>query len=267
MKQTIYPFKQLFSGGLLCIAVVVAAYLFEVFFPGMYMNAFSYSIYLSFWMVLLVGALLWTLRKPGIQGLGAEITDWQIIAAFLLFVADRIYNTMPKEVHQVVDPVLSTYTLPALVIGSIIVTTLIKFSISLYRRLEDVRKQNILQTQKIQQLLDVPPTQHKNCKLIRKLIINESIAQLSASENLQLVEECQIIDLVFFNWLRKQHLQQPPPPRDIILCVLIRMLKTKEEILAIFCITNENYRVMKSRARKRLGIEDDDWETFLRELK
>ncbi|WP_247646056.1 hypothetical protein [Bacteroides faecichinchillae] len=174
---------------------------------------------------------------------------------------------MPKEVHEVVGPMLSTYTLPILIIGSLIVTGLIKFSTSLYKRLENERKQNALQTQRIQQLLDTPPTQHKSCRLIRKLIINESIAQLSASENLQLVEECQIIDLAFFNWLRKQQLPQTPPPRDIILCVLIRMLKTKEEILTIFSITNENYRVLKSRARKRLGIEDDDWETFIKKLK
>ena len=267
MKQTIYPFKQLLSGGLLCVMVVIAAYLFETYFPGMYVDAFSSSIYLSFWMVLLVGALLWTFREPKIQGLASEITDWQLIAAFLLFVADRIYVNMPKEIHQDIAPVLSTYTLPALIIGSLVVVGLIKFANSLYRRLEDERKQNVLQIQRIQELLASPPSEQKSCELIRKLIMNDSISQLSASENLKLVEECQIIDLTFFNWLRKQHLQQTPPPRDIILCILIRMLKTKEEILTILGITNDTYRVMKSRARKRLGIKDDDWETFLKELK
>ena len=153
MKRTIYPFKQLLSGGLLCVIVVIAAYLFEVLFPGMYVDAFSSSVYLSFWMVLLVGAMIWTFREPGIHGIASEITDWQLIAAFLLFVADRIYVMMPKEVHEVVGPMLSTYTLPILIIGSLIVTGLIKFSTSLYKRLEDERKQNILQTQRIQQLL------------------------------------------------------------------------------------------------------------------
>ncbi|MDD3038294.1 hypothetical protein [Bacteroides sp.] len=267
MKQIIYPFKQLLSGGLLCIGVVIVAYLFEIFFPGMYVNAFSSSIYLSFWMVLLVGALIWTFREPGVKGLASEITDWQLIAAFFLFVSDRIYNAMPKEIHRDIAPVLSTYTLPILIIGSLIVAGIIKFSTSLYRRLEDERRQNALQTQRIQQLLDSPPTQYKSCLLIRKLIKNESIILLSASDNLQLVEECQIIDLAFFNWLRKQNLPQTPPPRVIILCVLIRMLKTKEEILTILDMTNDTYRVMKSRARKRLGIEDEDWETFLKEIK
>lgn len=73
--------------------------------------------------------------------------------------------------------------------------------------------------------------------------------------------------MAFFNWLRKQQLPQTPPPRDIILCILIRMLKKKEEwILIILGITNDTYRVMKSRARKRLGIDDDNWETFIKEL-
>lgn len=44
------------------------------------------------------------------------------------------------------------------------------------------------------------------------------------------------------------------------------MLKRKEEILTILGITNDTYRVMKSRARKRLGIDDDNWETFIKEL-
>lgn len=267
MKRTIYPFKQLLSGGLLCVIVVIAAYLFEVLFPGMYVDAFSSSVYLSFWMMLLVGAMIWTFREPGIHGIASEITDWQLIAAFFLFVADRIYINMPKEIHQDIVPVLSTYTLPALVIGGIVMAGLIKFMNSLYRKLEDERKQNILQIQRIQEQLASPPSEQKNCELIRKLIMNESIAQLSVSENLRLVEECQIIDLTFFNWLRRQHLQQTPPPRDIILCILIRMLKTKEDILTILGVTNDAYRVMKSRARKRLEIKDDDWETFLKELK
>ncbi|SHF88291.1 hypothetical protein SAMN05444349_14223 [Bacteroides faecichinchillae] len=45
------------------------------------------------------------------------------------------------------------------------------------------------------------------------------------------------------------------------------MRKSKEEILSILCITDGSYRVMKSRARKRFNIEDDDWEAFLQKLK
>lgn len=262
MKRMTYFFKQLLSGGLLCVIILILAYLFEVFFPHMYVNAFSSSIYLSFWMILLIGALLWTFREPGIQGLASEITDWQIIAAFLLFVSDQIYQTMPKEVHQRIDPVMSTYTLPILIIGSIVVASLIKFANSLYWRLENERKQNALQTRQIQKMLASQPSEQGSCKLIRKLIINDSIAQLSASENLKLAEECQIIDPIFFNWMTKQQTQQAPTPRDIILCVLIRMLKTREEMLTILGSTNESYRVMKSRARKRLGIKDENLETF-----
>ena len=36
------------------------------------------------------------------------------------------------------------------------------------------------------------------------------------------------------------------------------MYKKKEEILSIFCITDGTYRTMRSRARKRLGLNDKD---------
>ena len=101
---------------------------------------------------------------------------------------------------------------------------------------------------------------------MRKLVENQSIAQFSAKDYLLLVEGCQIVDPEFFNWLKKQDFQLPP--RDIVLCVLIRMYKNKEEILSIFCITDGTYRTMRSRARKRLGLDDKDLDVFLqKELK
>lgn len=62
MKQSIYSFKQLLSGGLLCCAILLAAYIFQAFFPEMYVDAFSSSIHLLMWLTLFVGALLWTFR-------------------------------------------------------------------------------------------------------------------------------------------------------------------------------------------------------------
>lgn len=91
--------KSRLAGGLLCCLVLLAAYLFQMFFPGMYVDAFSSSFYLFAWLILFVGALLWTLREKGTSGLPSEITDWQCIAAFLLIVANQIYVVMPKEVH------------------------------------------------------------------------------------------------------------------------------------------------------------------------
>ena len=73
MKQVVYSFKQLFSGGLLCCGVIVIAYLSEIFFPELYVDAFSSSIYLTLWMVLFVGALLWTIREP--QSLGTRFAN------------------------------------------------------------------------------------------------------------------------------------------------------------------------------------------------
>jgi len=55
-------------------------------------------------------------------------------------------------------------------------------------------------------------------------------------------------------------------PRYIVYCVLIRMSKTKEDMMSIFDINDGNYRTLRSRVRRRLSIEDEDMETFLKEL-
>lgn len=261
MKQSAYSFKQLLSGGLLCCAILLAAYLFQVLFPEMFVDAFSSSIYLMMWLTLFVGALLWTFREQDAEGIPTEITDWQCIAAFLLITADQIYIILPKEIHLEISPVLSTYTIPALVVGGIVIASIIKLSITLYQKLANERKQSVLQTQKIQQLLAISPPEQKGLTLFRRLIENKSIAQFSAGDYLLLVEGCQMIDPKLFDWLQKQDYQLTP--RDIVLCVLIRMYKTKEEILTIFCITDGSYRTMKSRLRKRLNIVDVDLDTFL----
>ena len=260
MKQSIYSFKQLLSGGLLCCAILLAAYIFQAFFPEMYVDAFSSSIHLSMWLTLFVGALLWTFREREAHGIPSEITDWQCIAAFLLITADQIYVVMPKEIHQEVALALSTYTIPTLVVVGILIAGIIKYSISLYQKLQNERQQSIIQSQKLQQLLASPLSTQRGISLVRKLIENKSIAQLSAQDYLSLVEGCRTIDPDFFCWLKSQNFQLPP--RDIVLCVLIRMYKTKEEILSVLCVSDGSYRTMRSRARKRLGIVDKELEAF-----
>lgn len=266
MKLSTYSFKHLLSGGLLCCVILVAAYMFQAFFPEMYVDAFSSSMHLLMWLTLFVGALLWTFREKGSSIGLSQIVDWQFIAAFILITADEIYKIMPKEIHMEVAPVLSAYTIPVLVVVGGLMACTIKFSIKMYQRLADERRLNELQAQKIQQMLDTPPSEEKDLSLVRYLIENKSIAQFTAKDNLVLVESCQMIDSVFFSWLKKQDFQLPP--RDIILCVLIRMNKTKEEIQTIFCITDGSYRTMRSRLRKRLDIGDKDLEVYLqKELK
>lgn len=263
MNFPTYPFKQLFSGGLLCCLILLATYLFQAFFPEMYVDAFSSSMYFLMWLILFVGVLLWTFHVKGERIIGiSKVIVWQFIAAFILITADEIYMIMPKEVHMGTAPVLSSYTIPILVVG-IMIAVATKISVMLYQKLAGERRQAVLQTQKIQQLLDSPPIEHKDVLLFRKLIENRSIAQLSARDYLLLVEECRMIDPEFFTWL--EQLDCHLPPRDIVLCVLIRMYKTKEEILSIFCITDGTYRTMKSRVRKRLSIDDKELEAFLRE--
>lgn len=261
MKLSAYSFKQLLSGGLLCCLILLAAYLFQAFFPEMYVDAFSSSIHLLMWLTLFVGALLWTFRAKGERIGISEIIDWQFIAAFILITADQIYIIMPKEIHLDVAPALSGYTIPVLVVVGIMVAGTIKVSVALYQKLADERRQNNLQAQRIQQLMDDPPVEQKGVSFLRMLIENRSIAQLSVKDYLLLVEECHLIDPDLFAWLRKQGCQLTP--RDIVLCVLIRMCKTKEEILSIFCISDGTYRTMKSRTRKRLGIGEVDLEDFL----
>lgn len=261
MKQLAYSFKQLLSGGLLCCAILLAAYLFQVLFPEMFVDAFSSSIYLMMWLTLFVGALLWTFREQGINSELSTIIDWQFIAAFILIIADQIYIIMPKEIHQEIAPALSVYTIPTLVIVGILIAGLIKFSILLHQRLVNERQQSILQTQKLQELLNSSPVEQKGTPLVRKLLENKSISQFTTQDYLLLVEGCQMIDPDFFVWLQKRDCQLTP--RDIVLCVLLRMYKTKEEILTVFCISDGTYRTMKSRLRKRLGIENVELEIFL----
>lgn len=108
--------------------------------------------------------------------------------------------------------------------------------------------------------------EQKDVFLLRMIIENRSIVQLSVKDYLLLVEECHLIDPYLFAWLGRQGFQLTP--RDIVLCVIIRMYKTKEEILSILGISDGTYRTMKFRVRKRLGIGEEDLEVFLQnELK
>ncbi len=256
--------KSRLAGGLLCCLVLLAGYLFQMLFPGMYVDAFSSSFYLFMWLILFVGALLWTLREKGTHGLPSEITDWQCIAAFLLIVGDQIYAVMPKEVRVELAPALSAYTLPVLIIVGLAIAGIVKLSISFYRLLEIERQKTVLQEKRLQELLSSPPSVLEGVVYMRRLLENKSIYQLTASEYLTLIEGCRAIDPDFFVWLKERKIKMAP--RYIVYCVLIRMGKTKEDMMSVFDINNVNYRVLRSRVRGRLGIEDEDMDTFLREL-
>lgn len=256
--------KSRLAGGLLCCLVLLAAYLFQMFLPGMYVDAFSSSHYFFMWLILFVGALLWTIREKGTSGLLSEIIDWQCIAAFLLIVANQIYVLMPKEVHVESAPVLSAYTLPVLVIVGLAIAGIVKLTVSFYRLLEIERQKTILQEKRLQELLSSPPPVLEGVVFVRRILENQSIYQLTASEYLTLIEGCRVIDPDFFVWLKDNQIKIPP--RHIVYCVLIRMRKTKKDILSIFRVSDGACRAMRSRVRGNLGIEDEDMETFLQEL-
>ena len=113
-------------------------------------------------------------------------------------------------------------------------------------------------------MLASPLSTQRGISLVRKLIENKSIAQLSAQDYLLLLEGCRVIDPDFWGWLKSRKLQLPP--RDIVLCILIRMYKTKEEILSILCVSDGSYRTMRSRVRKRLEIVGKEFDAFLQEI-
>lgn len=260
--------KERLEGGLLCCILIAGAYLMQYIFPGMHVDAYSSSFYFFLWMLLFVGAVLWTIREKGTRGLPTVVTDWQCIAAFLLVVGDQAYKLLPNEIHSSLAPVISAYALPLLVVVSILIAGLIKFSITGYRLLENERKKSALEIQRLQEIIATPPpppTEMKNGLFCRRLILNESIAQLNTQEMLVLIEECRVIDPAFFVWLRdkKQKLQL----RDIVYFVLIRLGRTREEIKSIFQLNDTSYRVMKSRSKGRLGIEEEDLRTFLLNIK
>ena len=264
--QYIYSIKDRLSGGLLCCCVVLAAYFFQIFFSELYVDAFSSSIYLAGWMTLLVGAMFWTLREEDAHGLPEEIVEWQCVAAFLLTVGEQIYIITPKQIHDDIAPVLSNYTIPVLVIGSLLTTVLIKWAISLHRRLKQERERTALQAHQLQQLLNSPIPEQEGCLLVRKLFENEPIIQLTNKELLMLIEESRKLDPTLFKWLKEtdHHFSS----RDIIYLILIRLRKSKEEILFILGISNDTYRTMKSRVRKRIDVRTaNDLETYLKAIR
>lgn len=263
-KRWIGFLKTRLAGGLLCCLVLIVAYLFQFFYSNIYVDPFSSSHFSLIWLILFVCALLWTFRDKRIHGLPTELTDWPCIAAFLLVVANQIYIVIPKEVHVQLAPALSIYAIPVLVIVGLVVAGIVKLSISLYRLLINEQQKTRLQETRLRELLSSPPSLMESVIYVRKLLENKSIYQLSADEYLMLIEGCRAVDPVFFVWLKDKQIQLPP--RDIVFCVLIRMRKTKEDILSIFNISDGAYRTLRFRVKGRLGMEDSDVESFLQGL-
>ena len=258
--------KERLAGGLLCCLILVAVYLFEMYCTHLYVSVISSSIYLSGWLALFVGALIWTFRERQSKLVLSEVTDWQCIAAFLLIVSQQIFMILPKEIHNEIAPNMSTYMVPAVLVGGIAIAGLIRAFTLLYQHLDNERRQSALQVQRLQELLATPPLVKGDILLVRRLIENQSIHRLSGADYLVLIEGCRIIDPEFFVWLDKK--KYSLSLRDIVWCVLIRMRKSKEEIKIILGIVADGtYRTMKSRVRERLSSGDADVEIFLRELK
>lgn len=252
--------------GLLCCLVLALGYFLPTLFPGFFVDGFSSSICLLLWMNVFVWSLLWTLREKEVRELPTELTDWQLIAAFLLIVSDQIYNLMPKDIHDAMAPALSTYSIPAFACAGLIIVGMTKLYIS--RRRVLVKEQELLamEIKGLQKLIDSPPSSpSKGLLFIRRFILNQSVAQLSTQEKLLLLEACSMVDPILFTWLKKK--EYGLTPNNVMVCVLLRMGKTKEEIMTILGLSDSAYRSLKTRLRKRLGMGDTDWRIFLQEIK
>lgn len=254
------------AGGVLCCLVLVAAYLFQILFPALSNNMFTLTLYLLIWVALFAGALLWTFREEKVERLPSQIVNVSYIAAFCLFIADQIHGILPKEMHEDLHPYFSNYTFLILVIAGLVVAGLAHFSLSLYRKLKTERQQSALRIKQFKKTLPSSSSEEKEVVVMRKLLENKPIISLFKGDHCPaLIKGCQRIDPVFFAWLEKNKFKCQD--RDIIFCVLIRLQKSKEEILTILGLDNGAYRTMKSRACKRLNLETPDMETFLQNLK
>lgn len=63
--------------------------------------------YLTLWMIIFIGAVLWTVSEKDTYLLLSEVTGWQPIVDFLFVLASQIYNIIPKEIHARIAPVIS----------------------------------------------------------------------------------------------------------------------------------------------------------------
>lgn len=254
------------ADGLLCCFVLALGYVLPAFFPAFFVDEFSSSIYLLLWMNLFVWSLLWTFREKGTRQLPSELTDWQIVAAFLLIVSDQVYILMPKEVHDAIAPVLSAYSIPAFACVGLIIAGITKLYISRWRILKKEQELLTLEIKQLQQLIASPPSSSsKGLPFLRKFILNESIALLSKKEIYLLLEGCSMVDPELFAWLKRK--KYALPPNYLMLCVLLRMGKTKKEIMAIMGLSDEAYRGLKYRVTKRFELGKTDCEVFVRGIR
>lgn len=99
------------------------------------------------------------------------------------------------------------------------------------------------------------------------IIQDRNISQLSTQEVHNLINCYKQIDRRFFRWIEKRQIQLTP--REIILCILIRMGKDKQDIINLLHCSDGSYRTIKNRVKNKINIKTEyhDIDYLIKELR
>lgn len=99
------------------------------------------------------------------------------------------------------------------------------------------------------------------------IIQDRNISQLSTQEVHNLINCYKQIDRRFFRWIEKRQIQLTP--REIILCILIRMGKDKQDIINLLHCSDGSYRTIKNRIKNKINIKTEyhDIDYLIKELR
>lgn len=275
--------RRTLSGGALCCIVLIVMYaemgcnIFNVPHFGGFSNSFS----VLQWAGIFALSLWYTWNESRSRRLPAVVPEWAAVGAFLLMTASMFYSLLPKTMHEEIDPMLHTYSLPAAIVLGGLLFILTHYLTKVYRNLKEEQELRKLERQKLTEMLLMYSEKGKEkeeaatakdekktqCPVKKKspnaptekyyyrmLLENKSIFNLTNVERLVLIDECrQHIDPDFFRWINKKQLEEKATAHDIILCILIRMHKSGQEIQNILGETNGAYRTAKTRLKNKLS--------------
>lgn len=97
------------------------------------------------------------------------------------------------------------------------------------------------------------------------IIQNKDISQLDTKSLRCLIDCYEQIDKALLSWIKEKNAKLTP--REIVICILIRMGKNKNEIIKLLRCSDGSYRTMKNRIKKGLGFDtNNDVEICIKKL-
>lgn len=272
--------RRTLSGGALCCIVLIVMYaemgcnIFNVPRLGGFANSFS----VLQWAGIFALSLWYTWNESRSRRLPAVVPEWAALGGFLLMTATMFYNLLPKTMHEEMNPMLHTYSLPAAIVLGGLLFILTHYLTKAYSQLKEEQELRKLERRKLTEMLltyaekekattakdeketqcpvkkNLPNAPTEKCYYYRMLIENKSIHDLKSFERLTLIDECRRhVDPDFFRWINEKQLEKKITARDIIICILIRMHKSEQEIQDILGTTKGTYQTAKSRLKDRLS--------------